>query len=133
MTHPEDIKQIRENYLKDQAGHIDEDDVSDVIENEKKIDDKMKRSSRLKKYAELGKLMFDMLKDYRKGTYRKVPWLTISAIAFSLLYVLNPLDIVPDFIPGLGLVDDLSVFTLALRLVTTDLDLYLDWKLEKEE
>ncbi|MBT8318502.1 MAG: DUF1232 domain-containing protein, partial [Gramella sp.] len=74
-----------------------------------------------------------MLKDYRKGVYTKVPWFTIATIAFAFLYILNPLDIIPDFIPGLGYIDDLGVLTFGLRFIESDLHNYLDWKLEQQE
>ena len=44
-----------------------------------------------------------------------------AIIAVALAYVLSPLDLIPDFIPVLGLVDDLiivpALIWLALRLV----------------
>ena len=86
----------------------------------------------LKKYTELGKLMVNMLKDYKVGIYKDVPWFTIASVVFALLYVLNPLDIIPDFIPGFGYVDDASVLALALRFIESDLHKYLDWKLEQD-
>lgn len=123
-------QEIDDAYVEGHSKEVDEKDLSSVLQNERKIDDKIANSGMLEKYSELGKLMLDMLKDYRNGSYRKVPWFTIGSIVFALLYVLNPLDIVPDFIPGLGFIDDLSVFTIALRFVETDLHHYLDWKLE---
>lgn len=124
--------EIDETYVKGHARNTDKNDLSDVLQNEDKIEHKIANSGMLEKYSELGKLMLDMLKDYRNKRYRKVPWFTIGSIVFALLYVLNPFDIVPDFIPGLGFIDDLSVFTIALRFVETDLHNYLDWKLEDE-
>jgi uncharacterized membrane protein YkvA (DUF1232 family) len=62
-----------------------------------------------------------------------VPWFTIATIAFGFLYILNPFDIVPDFIPLIGYIDDLAVFSFGLRFIETDLHNYLDWKLESQE
>ena len=55
----------------------------------------------------------------------KVPlWAKIVPI-FALLYVLSPIDIVPDVIPGLGQMDDLTILLLGvwifLQLVPKDL------------
>ena len=123
-------KNIDDEFVGKHASETTRDDLSDAVENEEKIEDKIAHSGLLEKYSELGKLMLDMLKDYKNGVYKKVPWFTIGSIVFALLYVLNPFDIIPDFIPGLGYIDDLSVFTIALRFVETDLHNYLDWKLE---
>jgi uncharacterized membrane protein YkvA (DUF1232 family) len=45
-----------------------------------------------------------------------VPLASKALLAVPLLYVLSPLDIVPDVLPGLGQLDDLGVVMLALEL-----------------
>ncbi len=126
-------KEIDEDFVKGEITKIDNDDVDVVMRNQEEIADKLINSNMLKKYTELGKVMYGMLKDYRKGVYTQVPWFTIATIAFAFLYVLNPLDIVPDFIPGLGYIDDFAVLTFGLRFIESDLHNYLDWKLEHQE
>jgi len=125
-------KTIDEDYVSGEITKIDGDDVEVVMGSEEQIADKIRNSNVLKKYTELGKVMFGMLKDYRKGVYTNVPWFTIAAIAFGFLYILNPFDLIPDFIPGIGYIDDFAVFTFGLRFIETDLHNYLDWKLEEE-
>ena len=125
-------KEIDEDFVKTEITKIDDDDVDVAVRNQEQVAEKLQNSNALKKYVELGNVMYGMLKDYRKGVYSNVPWFTIAAIAFALLYVLNPLDIMPDFIPGIGYIDDFAVFTFALRFMESDLHNYLDWKLEEE-
>ena len=124
-------KEIDEEYMKEGIAKVKDEDVEIAAKNQQKIEDKIVNASTLRKYTELGKLMFGMLQDYRKGLYSSVPWFTIASIAFALLYVLNPLDLMPDFIPGLGYVDDFAILTVTLRFIETDLHKYLDWKLEE--
>ncbi len=124
---------IDEDFVKTEVTKIDEDDVTIAMDSKEEIDKKINNSGLLQKYSELGKVMFGMLKDYRKGVYTKVPWFTIATIAFAFLYILNPLDIIPDFVPGLGYIDDLGVLTFGLRFIESDLHNYLDWKLENQE
>jgi uncharacterized membrane protein YkvA (DUF1232 family) len=107
-------------------------DVEIAAKNQDEIEDKIVNANALRKYTELGKLMFGMLKDYRSGVYSNIPWFTIASIVFALLYVLNPLDLIPDFIPGLGYIDDFAILTITIRFIETDLHKYLDWKLEEE-
>lgn len=122
---------IDEDYVSGEITKIDGDDVDVVMENEEEIEEKISSANFLKKYTELAKVMYGMLKDYRSGVYSNVPWFTIAAIAFTFLYVLNPFDLIPDFIPGIGYVDDFAVFTFALRFMESDLHNYLDWKLDE--
>lgn len=125
-------KMIDEEYVSGEITKIKEDDVEVALSSQRAIADKIVNSSMLKKYAELGKVMFGMLKDYRKGIYTNVPWFTIAAIAFAFLYILNPFDLIPDFIPGIGYIDDFAVFSFGLKFIESDLHKYLDWKLEEE-
>lgn len=125
--------QIDEEFLKSGVAKVKDNDLELAAKNEDQISEKIINSGTLKKYAELGKVMFGMLKDYRRGVYTNVPWFTIAAIAFSMLYVLNPLDLMPDFIPGIGYVDDFAIITFALRFIESDLHQYLDWKLEEAD
>lgn len=40
----------------------------------------------------------------------------------ALLYLVTPLDMVPDWLPALGLLDDLGVATFAIRYVLKKID-----------
>jgi len=57
-----------------------------------------------------------------------VPIGTVSAIGFALLYVLNPLDLVPDVLPVVGLLDDAAVVSACVVLVEQDLHAYNAWR-----
>ncbi len=121
---------VDEEFVKTEITKIDDDDVKLTMDNQKEISDTIINSGFLKKYSELVKVLFGMLKDYRKGVYTKVPWFTIATIAFTFLYILNPLDIIPDFIPGLGYIDDFAMLTFGIRFIQSDIHSYLDWKIE---
>lgn len=123
-------KKIDEEYVNSEVSKIKDGDLDMVMKNKEEIDKKFAGTG-MKKYAEMGKLMYGMLKDYKKGQFKEVPWFTIAAVVFALLYVFNPLDIVPDFLPGIGYVDDFAIFTIVIRFIETDLHAYLDWKIDK--
>lgn len=124
---------INKEYVEEKVTKIRDEDVEIVMDNEEAISKKLSNASPLRKYAELGKIMFAMLKDVKKGTYTNVPWFTIASIVVALVYVLNPFDLVPDFIPGVGYIDDLAVLSISMGWIETDLHKYLDWRLAKTE
>ena len=46
----------------------------------------------------------------------RVPLLLKSVPVLAFLYVVSPIDLVPDFIPGLGQLDDLGIVLAALEM-----------------
>lgn len=118
-------------HVEDEVVNINDEDVDVVLENEDAINKKFSGAMTLSKYAELGKIMLGMLKDVKNGVYPQIPWFTIATAVLALLYLLNPLDIIPDFIPGIGYIDDLSVLALATGWIESDLHEYLDWKIKE--
>ena len=120
---------VSEEYVEEEVAKINEEDVEIVMDNEEAISQKLSNTSPLQKYAELGKIMFAMLKDVKNGNYPNVPWFTIASIVVALLYVFNPFDLIPDFIPGIGYIDDLAVLSISMGWIETDLHKYLDWRL----
>ena len=44
-----------------------------------------------------------------RGEYRAISPQALVAVVAGLLYFLSPIDAIPDWLPGLGFVDDLAV------------------------
>ncbi len=109
---------------------VTEDDAQKVLDKKKEIEDKFKSAGPLGKFVSDLKILFSVVQDYIKGDYREIPWLTIAAIVFALLYVLSPIDLIPDFIPVIGYVDDALIVAACLALVEQDLAQYVEWKKE---
>jgi len=82
----------------------------------------------LEKFAEQIKLLFSMIKDYVNGSYKEIPWTTIAGIVGTLIYIFSPIDVIPDFIPGLGLLDDAAVLAFCLKAISIDIEHYKTWK-----
>ncbi|MBD3277778.1 MAG: DUF1232 domain-containing protein [Candidatus Aegiribacteria sp.] len=71
--------------------------------------------------------LYCLIRDSLAGRY-KVPYRTITAVAFTLIYFVNPFDMIPDFIPLVGYIDDVFVISLCLTFVGRDLEDYREWK-----
>jgi uncharacterized membrane protein YkvA (DUF1232 family) len=118
-------KQAEEEFAK-YAKNVTEDDVSGVLDKE---DDILgKAHGPLEKFAKNIKLLFSIVKDYASGNYKELPWTTIAAIIGSLLYIFSPIDLIPDFIPVVGLMDDAAVLGICLTGIAKDLKKYEIWK-----
>lgn len=91
-----------------------------IFENEDTIMGKMNNKN-LRGFVEDVKIFFSMLKDFFIKKYTEVPIGTVMAIAGSLLYVLLPVDVIPDFIPVVGYLDDDAILAACMVLCDTDL------------
>ncbi len=74
------------------------------------------------------KAMVTCVRDYWSGTYREIPWKSIAAMTGAIVYFVSPIDVIPDFVPLIGYVDDAAVISLALKWVSDDLAAYRRWK-----
>ncbi len=101
--------------------------MNDVFDREEAINKKMD-SEKLKEFADDVKLFFCMLKDFFTKKYTNVPIGTIMSIAGTLLYAFLSFDIIPDFIPVVGYLDDASMVALCIKMAKTDLEKYRMWK-----
>ena len=72
------------------------------------------------------KLLYSMISDAVGGRY-KLPFRTIAAVSFTLLYFVNPFDLIPDIIPVVGYIDDAFVVSLCIKFIGTDLEKYRKW------
>ena len=119
------LKEIEKESEKTGPGKLDE-----VILKEKKIEDKSKKLNLdiFQKLFNQIKLALEMVKDFKSRTYTDVPWRTMALIIVALLYFLNPLDLIPDLLPVLGLTDDAIAFASIFKSLQVDLRNYCVWK-----
>jgi uncharacterized membrane protein YkvA (DUF1232 family) len=62
------------------------------------------------------------------GRYRRLPRRSLVAVVAGLLYLLDPLDAIPDLLPLIGLLDDAAVLAWVVGRVRRDLDEFLAWE-----
>lgn len=98
-------------------------DADKVMKNKGKIL-KLAENEKLLQYIDDIKLYFLMLGDVFTGKYKKLPIGTVAAIVGTLLYVLMPQDLIPDYIPGIGFLDDATILGLCLNFTRYDVEQY---------
>ncbi|WP_394123692.1 YkvA family protein [Psychrobacter nivimaris] len=99
-----------------------------LLGKEDKLKEKLEDSGYLEPFSDDLMLFMSLVKDYYKGDYRKIPFKTISAGVIGALYVLNPIDLIPDSIPFIGHIDDALVLKFCLKQARKDLQKYKEWK-----
>ncbi len=72
--------------------------------------------------------MIRVIRDYQRGEYRDISAPKLLIIIAAIIYFVSPFDVIPDWIPVLGHIDDAFVVSLALKSVRGDLDTFMAWE-----
>ena len=72
--------------------------------------------------------MGSMVTDYANGRYKEIPKETIVAVVAAIVYVVSPIDLIPDAIPVVGYADDAALVSFVLSHVHKDIESYRNWK-----
>lgn len=81
-----------------------------------------RKRSRLKLVKSDLRLLQELLVAWVRGEYRGLSRQALLSVIAALAYFLSPVDIVPDFIFGVGLLDDLAVLAWVVRRWQAELD-----------
>jgi uncharacterized membrane protein YkvA (DUF1232 family) len=69
-----------------------------------------------------------LLVAWAKRSYDGVSWGALVLLVGALSYFVLPTDLVPDLLPGVGFIDDVTVISTAIQSVRTELDRFRDWE-----
>ncbi|MAD08119.1 MAG: hypothetical protein CMP86_11980 [Gammaproteobacteria bacterium] len=72
--------------------------------------------------------LVDLVSAYVRGDYREVSATTLVSVVAALLYFIAPLDALPDFLFGWGLLDDAAVISYVSAQVRTELEAFKQWR-----
>jgi uncharacterized membrane protein YkvA (DUF1232 family) len=68
------------------------------------------------------------LQDHAAGRCPQIPYFTISMLAAGLAYLVDELDLIPDFLPKIGTLDDALVMAMVFQFAADGLRRYCTWK-----
>lgn len=68
------------------------------------------------------------LRDHQAGACPQIPYRTISLLAAGIAYMTTSLDLIPDFLPGKGTLDDAMVMMATIHLSRDGVRRYCTWK-----
>lgn len=80
------------------------------------------------KFIDRIRVLIRMVKAYKKGEYRNIKLQNILLTVAALVYFVTPLDLIPDFIPITGLVDDFTVIVWVYNKIQQEIDGFLEWE-----
>lgn len=127
------------NYVKSKFLRIAE----DLMENPQGLKFKLESASQkltkknvsdaMGNYVEDLKALIRMSKLWATRQYSGVETKTILYAVVAVVYFLTPTDFVPDFILGLGFIDDMAVISWVINLIRDDLNKFKAWEKAKNK
>lgn len=73
-------------------------------------------------------VLASMIKAYIHKEYTDIPRGTLIALVAAVLYVVSSIDFMPDFLPGLGLLDDAAIVAFTVENALKDIDAFKQWQ-----
>ena len=99
--------------------------IDDVLKKLQKLSNDKKTTKKLNSYL---RVFIRLVNAYSSRKYTYVPWKTITLIVAGLIYFIYPIDLIPDFIPLAGLIDDIALIAWIYESIEEDIDKFLEWE-----
>lgn len=87
-----------------------------------------RKGPRLGKLKDDVKLLQALCVAWWRGEYRAISPKALVTIVAGLLYFVSPLDAIPDWLLGVGMLDDIAVLAWVLRTVDGELAAFRAWR-----
>lgn len=121
-----------EEEIRKRAKNVSRDDMEDLLGKESTAERLSKKSGFLSQYWEDIKTSFSLNRDWFNGSYDKIPGRMIASLAGALIYFISPVDLIPDWIPMAGFLDDAAILAAVFKLSEADLKFYRRWKRKQQ-
>ncbi|MDF2556437.1 MAG: hypothetical protein K0R71_265 [Bacillales bacterium] len=116
-----------------------EKDAESILQDEKKTNELLQKTikkitgnkEKISEIKDKLQLLVEVMKAYREGSYTIIPKRSILMIVATFIYFVNPFDLLPDFVFGLGFLDDATVIGLTFKQISNDLEKFKLWQKEQ--
>ena len=103
-----------------------------LVASKEKLNNINFENSKISRMGNHLRTMIRMVQAYFNGTYRELPWKSILGIIGGLVYFMMPVDLIPDFIPITGLLDDFTVIMFISGAFQQDIQDFAEWEESQE-
>jgi uncharacterized membrane protein YkvA (DUF1232 family) len=93
-----------------------------------KLSSKESGDNKFKQLFSVAFTVVRLVRNYVSGSYRQVETGTIVSALGVLLYTLSPVDLVPDFIPVIGFLDDLALISWFVEKFQGEITRFREWE-----
>ena len=119
------MNSLNENKEKAKAYLNDDEKMEKLFRD---FEDKLKLIPKIGNRASDIAVLLSLIRAYVKKQYTDVSPSTIMLAVAGLIYVVTPVDLIPDYILGPGLLDDAAVIGIVLQAIQMDLNKYKKWQ-----
>lgn len=119
------MNSLNENKEKAKA-YLDDDEKMEKLFRD--FEEKLKLIPKIGNRASDIAVLLSLVRAYIKKQYTDVSPSTIMLAVAGLIYVVTPVDLIPDYILGPGLLDDAAVIGIVLQAIRMDLNKYKKWQ-----
>ena len=127
----EKLKQQQDEYAEEAKDYIDRPKKTKSIL--KRANNSIQKNSSLSLVFSPVRLFIDMVRSYQSGEYRNIRRTTILKVIGALIYLVSPIDLIPDFILGFGFADDVAIILFVTKTIFEELTRYSDWQDEQQK
>lgn len=72
--------------------------------------------------------LIELTRAYARGEYRNVPWKALVYAIAAIVYFVNPFDVIPDFIFGIGFLDDAAVIAFVINAIREEIERFREFR-----
>ena len=98
----------------------------------KEAESKLDEFPKMEGMREDVKTIIALLRDYVDQKYTDIPFNDMTTLLGALLHMVKPVDLIPDFIPKIGQMDDAAVMKMTLKVCGDEIEKYRNWRSNPE-